>query len=156
VFLLENEREQCNGEILRERDERRLERQRERERDRERAEEEVLDKVEALEVEASTYLDKVVHAQQQVRGLGNTLQHSATHCNTLQHTATRCNPLYIYVYIYIHIYIYVYTCIYVYIYIYARCVSHKEQTFVVYHKVTGFFACGFREFSKSLTEMLVG
>jgi len=38
----------------------------------------------------------------------------------------------------------------------ARCVSHKEKTFVVLHKVTVFFACGFREFSKSLTEMLVG
>jgi len=38
----------------------------------------------------------------------------------------------------------------------ARCVSHKEKTFVVCHKVTVFFACGFREFFKSLTEMLVG
>jgi len=24
----------------------------------------------------------------------------------------------------------------------ARCVSHKGKTFVVYHKVTVFFACG--------------
>ena len=24
----------------------------------------------------------------------------------------------------------------------ARCVSHNEKTFVVYHKVTVFFACG--------------
>jgi len=25
--------------------------------------------------------------------IGNTLQHTATHCNTLQHTATHCNTL---------------------------------------------------------------
>ena len=30
----------------------------------------------------------------------------------------------------------------------ARCVYHKGKTFVVYHKVTVFFACGKREFSK--------
>jgi len=38
----------------------------------------------------------------------------------------------------------------------TRCVSHKEKTFVVYHKVKVCLACGFREFSKSLTEMFVG
>ena len=30
----------------------------------------------------------------------------------------------------------------------ARCVAHKEKTLVVYHKVTVFFACEIREFSK--------
>ena len=38
----------------------------------------------------------------------------------------------------------------------ARCVSRKGQIFVVYRKVTVFCACGFREFVKTLTEMLVG
>jgi len=33
-------------------------------------------------------------------------------------------------------------------------VSHKEKTIVVYHKVTVFFACGIREFSKSLTKIV--
>jgi hypothetical protein len=30
----------------------------------------------------------------------------------------------------------------------TRCVYHKGKTFVVYHKVTVFFACGKREFAK--------